>query len=279
MGRSSTLPTSQPGRNDSRRVPDSPKRLNRNVSVQVPAKKKHHLPFHHTQSPPSSANGSQSQAQAQRFGAPNRQNSAQTRYINMLLDLDTIPRMHNIFAAFFTWILLAGFVIFPATFTSLSARLDSDEFKNNPQAEALLKLSSNKEWLVYIAAICSGLGALGMIWLWWRWRTNYVWLLNRIFLTGCLNSLAGLISTLVNVYSQQAGVWSTQAWATLGVTGGSMVICGALFAVYNFWVLQKIKNLHGREMSQMQRGYEGEGLVEKLERKANEPALEPGSVV
>jgi hypothetical protein len=44
---------------------------------------------------------------------------APTRYVNMLLALDDIPEMFNIMASFFTWILLAGFVLFPGTFTSL----------------------------------------------------------------------------------------------------------------------------------------------------------------
>jgi hypothetical protein len=44
---------------------------------------------------------------------------APTRYVNMLLALDDIPEMFNMMASFFTWILLAGFVLFPGTFTSL----------------------------------------------------------------------------------------------------------------------------------------------------------------
>lgn len=55
-----------------------------------------------------------------------------------------------------------------------------------------------------------------------------------------------------------------------------MVITGVLFALYNFWILEKVKKLHGREMAL---GGDEEGLVEKIERKAHEPALEPGSVV
>jgi len=42
-----------------------------------------------------------------------------TQYVNMLLALDDIPALHNIAAQFFTWILLAGFILFPGTFTSL----------------------------------------------------------------------------------------------------------------------------------------------------------------
>ena len=42
-----------------------------------------------------------------------------TQYVNMLLALDDIPQLHNMFAGFFNWILLAGFLLFPGTFTSL----------------------------------------------------------------------------------------------------------------------------------------------------------------
>jgi hypothetical protein len=55
-----------------------------------------------------------------------------------------------------------------------------------------------------------------------------------------------------------------------------MVITGILFALYNFWILEKVKKLHGREMASVDNN---EGLVEKIERKAHAPALEPGSVV
>ena len=41
-----------------------------------------------------------------------------TRYVNMLLALDDIPNYWNLLASFFTWILLAGFLLFPGTFTS-----------------------------------------------------------------------------------------------------------------------------------------------------------------
>ena len=42
----------------------------------------------------------------------------QTRYVRMLLALDNIPPLYNLLASFFTWILLAGFILFPGTFAS-----------------------------------------------------------------------------------------------------------------------------------------------------------------
>ena len=55
-----------------------------------------------------------------------------------------------------------------------------------------------------------------------------------------------------------------------------MVIMGVLFVIYNFIILGRVKKSHAREMVSSSAD---EGLVEKIERKANEPALEPGSVV
>lgn len=55
-----------------------------------------------------------------------------------------------------------------------------------------------------------------------------------------------------------------------------MVITGVLFVIYNFIVLGRVKRRHERDMSSQ---YPNETVVEKIERKANEPALEPGSVV
>jgi hypothetical protein len=57
-----------------------------------------------------------------------------------------------------------------------------------------------------------------------------------------------------------------------------MVVTGALFALYNFWVLEKVKKSHGREMESATL-YNRETLIEKVERKAMQPGLEPGSVV
>lgn len=33
-----------------------------------------------------------------------------------------------------------------------------------------------------VAWVCCALGGTGMCWLWWRWRKNYLWAANKIFL-------------------------------------------------------------------------------------------------
>ena len=42
-----------------------------------------------------------------------------SQYANILIALQCIPSLYNILAIFFTWILLAAFVTFPATFTKI----------------------------------------------------------------------------------------------------------------------------------------------------------------
>lgn len=104
--------------------------------------------------------------------------------MEMLLHLDRIPRLHNILAASFGWILLAGFLIIPGTFTSFK---ETEAYENasgddaSRLASQILKAIDNVP-LLYVSAISSGVGALGCLWLWYRWRRNYVWLINRIFL-------------------------------------------------------------------------------------------------
>ncbi len=101
----------------------------------------------------------------------------------MLLAIDQIPRLHNILASFFSWILLAGYLVFPGTFTTIqkSKALNSDNEDENVVKDAILKAVKNVP-LLWVAGACCILGGLGMIGLWIKWRDNYVWLINRIFL-------------------------------------------------------------------------------------------------
>lgn len=94
-----------------------------------------------------------------------------------------------------------------------------------------------------------------------------------------LNSTAGLISTLINVYTAQHGQFSITAKVTIIVTGACSVSSLVLFVLYNNWALSRVKSKHQRELERELRGEEHEGMVEKMKRKVNEPGLEPGSVV
>lgn len=110
--------------------------------------------------------------------------SVQTRYMEMLLHLDKIPRLHNIAASAFTWIMLAGFLVVPGTYTKIQT---SETFKNanNPDdsgvAHDIVRSIANIG-LLWVSGFLALVGTLGCFYLWFRWRQNYVWLINRIFL-------------------------------------------------------------------------------------------------
>jgi len=202
-----------------------------------------------------------------------RKPSANTRYMDMLLDLDSVPRWHNITVAICAWLLLAGFVIFPGTFTSIQ--------NINPEADGYTDV---ERWIVthirnlpllVVAGVCCGIGALGMIGFWVRWRANYVWVCNRVFMPGAFHALAGLLSTIINVYTAQDKQWSITARISAIVEGICLVICGVLFLFYSNWMLERVKKRHRKEFGM---SYDEEGVVEKVKRHIREPSPEPGRV-
>ena len=106
--------------------------------------------------------------------------SPSTRYVDMLLELDEIPRPYNILASAVTWLLLAGYIVLPVTFQSIrNSQVLSDG--TGKAGKLVVKTVQNLSLLI-IAAICCGIGVCGMVWLSWIRRTNYVWLINRIIL-------------------------------------------------------------------------------------------------
>jgi hypothetical protein len=141
----------------------------------------------------------------QRPNLQRRGTTARTRYIDMLLGLDHVSPLHNILASLSVWILLAGYIVFPATFSKLQKGELDDKANTSIERHALNTVRNVP--LLYVAAFACGLGVLGCLWLWWAHRKNYVWVINRIFMPALLNSLAGLVSTLVNVYSAQDGMY------------------------------------------------------------------------
>jgi len=186
---------------------------------------------------------------------PGYDGQTQTRYIRMLLALDDISPLFNILASFFTWVLLAGFVLFPGTFASWK-----DEPAGSPQGVILTLI--NHLSLFVIAFICTGIGVCGMCWLWWRWQENYVWLTNRIFVPGFLNSVAGVISTLSSIYGSQGGTFGGTEKSTIIVTGVLTVVWGILVLVYEFWLLRNLRLEHDQEVGAEKAGEHGEGALE-----------------
>ena len=100
----------------------------------------------------------------------------------MLLGMDNIPRSHNLFASFSTWILLAGFIVVPGTFVSVEDNKTLQKGAKNSKVEHAVLDTVKHASLMWVAGFCCLVGSAGMVWLWWRWRRNYVWLINKIFL-------------------------------------------------------------------------------------------------
>ena len=108
----------------------------------------------------------------------NQNRYVQTRYMRMLLQLDDIPTLHNVLAGFFSWILLAGYIVFPGTFTSLRNSNSLDKSKPGMVVQETVKNVP----LLWVAALCCITGSFGMCWLWWTWQENFIWLVRQIFL-------------------------------------------------------------------------------------------------
>jgi hypothetical protein len=106
----------------------------------------------------------------------------ETEYVRMLLELQDIHWLYNFMASLAAWMLLAGYLVIPGTFTSLQK---SDSLTNkvaqNDAEKAILNTIQNPP-LVAIAWALLGIGAAIMSFLFYRWRRNYLWLINRLFM-------------------------------------------------------------------------------------------------
>jgi hypothetical protein len=94
----------------------------------------------------------------------------QTRYTKMLIEVDRIPLIHTVLAAFFQWLLLAGYLVVPGTFTSL----ESSNTLNHSSSVVIRTIQNPP--LVAISCVFLVIGASGMSWLAWIRRNNYIWL-------------------------------------------------------------------------------------------------------
>lgn len=215
---------------------------------------------------------------------PERTDTHHSRYVQMLLKQDHIPRLHNILAAIFVWLLLAGFLVFPGTFTSIRESIDERENDENiddgETVSTILKSVKNVPLLV-IAAVSCVIAAIGMVCLALRHMRNYVWLINRLLVPGMANSLAGLISTLIAVYTQKNGNWSVTAQITAIVEGSYLFVCAVLFGLIERYLLQKVKKKHGTHYDHWfgTGGQTEEADNDTSHRKKHQPGLEPESVV
>ncbi|CAK5269604.1 unnamed protein product [Mycena citricolor] len=182
-------------------------------------------------------------------------------YVHMLLAVDTIPLWCNLLASFFTWILLAGFVLFPGTFSNLQQQT------NLGGIEAFALNVIQHVSLFVIAWACTGIGAGGMIWLSYRWRGNYIWTLNKILMPGFLNSLAGVLSTLSSVLGAQHASLTKSSISTIVVTSAAAGSCGILAGFYVLVLIRRLQKEHVDMVGKQRAGKHGEGVTDVSKRK------------
>ncbi|KAH8744750.1 hypothetical protein F5883DRAFT_476105 [Diaporthe sp. PMI_573] len=149
----------------------------------------------------------------------------------MIIASDRIPVCYNGAAALASWIVLAGFFILPGTFTSLRER--SYALGDSQVVKAVVNIP-----LLPLAGICYLIGILSLASLWFKFRYNYIWVLNHIFYPGIYNCISGLITLIINIYTARDGTWSPTAWVTLGTVSFSLIFTTIVSCFYKFKLVQ-----------------------------------------
>jgi hypothetical protein len=105
-----------------------------------------------------------------------------TLYTKMLKDEAQMDWRYNLCANAANWVLLAGYVIIPGTFTSLKKSSEvQDALQTNGAGRVVLKTIQNPPLLVIsFLFLIAGSAMLG--WLWVKFNTCYPWLINKTFL-------------------------------------------------------------------------------------------------
>ncbi|KAI2866782.1 hypothetical protein CBS63078_11275 [Aspergillus niger] len=172
-----------------------------------------------------------------------------TRYIVMLLEVDHMPWVYNIIASVAHWVLLAGYLVKPGTFTTLqkSEKLEQALIGNGANKAVLNKIQNLP--LLAIACVFFAVGTALLTWLCWKWRSNYIWLVGRVFMPVAMNAAAGLATTLINVYTAQSATWSIMALVTTVMVGSAFFfVSSSLTVLYKYVLLKKVEKEHEMEM-------------------------------
>ncbi|OQE16746.1 hypothetical protein PENSTE_c023G09054 [Penicillium steckii] len=170
--------------------------------------------------------------------------SFETPYVRMVFEADQVPWQHNVLASAAHWILLAGYLVVPGTFTSLQkSGAVQDELMESEAGELILDTIQNPP-LLATACFFFVAGLMIMAWLYHDYCENYIWLINRIFMPTLLNALAGLLSTIISLYTAHDGDWSIMALLTVIASGLSVATASGLLIIYKFGKLKRLKQEH-----------------------------------
>ncbi|KAJ5641198.1 hypothetical protein N7490_005198 [Penicillium lividum] len=172
--------------------------------------------------------------------------SLETRYVRMMVEADKIPWQYNVLASAAHWVLLAGYLVVPGTFTSLQTSKEVNSTLSNNEAGSLMLDTIKNPPLLAMAIFffVTGIGIMG--WLYWEYQSNYLWLINHIFMPTLLNAFAGLVTTLVSLYTGHGGDWSIMALLTVICSTISMAASLVLLIIYQLWKLKRLKQEHDR---------------------------------
>lgn len=102
-------------------------------------------------------------------------------YERMVVESHEVPLRWNFLASISNWLLLAGFIVFPGTFTSISR----SRLLDHNQAGRVIQRAVRNVPLLYIGSLSCIVGILGILWAWWNLKHNWFWLVYRIFLSVC----------------------------------------------------------------------------------------------
>lgn len=96
----------------------------------------------------------------------------------MAVGSNKVEWIYNTIAVASNWLLLAGFIVFPGTFISLSRA----GVLGDSQVSRVFQNTIRNTPLLYIGAFWCLIGACGIWWVWWHIWDNYIWLIYRVFL-------------------------------------------------------------------------------------------------
>lgn len=91
--------------------------------------------------------------------------SMQTPYMVMSVQANESPTRHNILAALSSWLILAGYVVFPGTFTSLK----NSHTLGDSEGGKIVQNAIQNVPLLPLAVLCCVAGTSRICWLWWTW--------------------------------------------------------------------------------------------------------------
>ncbi|KAJ0145460.1 FAD-dependent monooxygenase OpS4 [Fusarium oxysporum f. sp. albedinis] len=109
---------------------------------------------------------------------PQRQGQRTISYKDMVLEAHEAPVIKCAIAALSNWMFLAGFVVFPGTFTSLGRATLLGESQAGRAVQQVIRNTP----LLVIGILCCLAGGTGIGWTAWSFRNNYVWLVDRILM-------------------------------------------------------------------------------------------------